>query len=925
MLKAEEIKRRVDIMDLADKLGLKRPGGQGNFKSPHHPDKSPSLKIWADGGWKDYSSDEGGSVIDLVMYVRQLDFVDAIEELHDIYGWDKTRQQDNRTPQQKSLAENIADRSLENPAPVIDYLAGRGIDRDVIERGIKRKTLGFNTWTSPAKAAGEIGHGGPAAAFIVRTLNPGRVVGVDMRYVDPALNGGLKTSSQGDKEGAPWYLDLQRLKAAKTVYVVESAINALSIESCHMPYTSAVAARGTGTIKGMDWRFLQGKRVIACMDNDEPNSKGDRPGLKAAWDLFDQLTALNIACHFVDQSSWAEFNYNDINDILQAENAAQLAMYLKRLEPWLISGQPGDHDDPRGYIKPRVFLPGHDVAQYWRYRVKEDFTTMVKKVDKDEDSGQERLQFEDVCGFRVASISRVSIQSATATLSGEPDTQPRTLFSVTVQVPRFGNQLQRRVFEDERLHNVDHWAKFGPVFARSQFLRMISIMERAADLGAREAVNYVGLAWRSGKPVLNEGPDCYFNEPEKQCPYHNLTFPSGSRGDARRVVAAYQSTFRQNAATLLLVWALGGHLKAYTGAWPHLVLQSNKGAGKTTLTKRLERTLAFTMFSGQSLQTEFRLLTSISHTSHPVGWEELSARRQDVIDKAVSMLQESYQFGLTRRGAEMTEYLQCAPVLLAGEDVPVKSLTGKLVRTDLAGKQGDLIPVDLARFPVREWISYLADIGRDRVLEIRNRASEYLQGHCAGHHADNGARRMVENYAGLLTCWKLLCDFAGIDSQQGEFIGDLTAAMNVHITETRSDREPWVWIMATTLSQIASRQFRYPYRFITYQDPADGKAHDCLVIRASHIMDHLSSSISLRETWNGLPVKTARVFKQQLMDSGVVYRDRVDTTVNGDRLTHALAMSLDKLAEYNLRATLPSELAVEDIRMATAREEELPL
>ena len=43
-------------------------------------------------------------------------------------------------------------------------------------------------------------------------------------------------------------------------------------------------------------------------------------------------------------------------------------------------------------------------------------------------------------------------------------------------------------------------------------------------------------------------------------------------------------------------------------------------------------------------QTEYRLLTSISHTSHPVGWEELSARRQDVIDKAVAMLQENYQY-----------------------------------------------------------------------------------------------------------------------------------------------------------------------------------------------------------------------------------------------------------------------------------------
>ncbi|MBJ6881731.1 hypothetical protein, partial [Vibrio cholerae] len=80
------------------------------------------------------------------------------------------------------------------------------------------------------------------------------------------------------------------------------------------------------------------------------------------------------------------------------------------------------------------------------------------------------------------------------------------------------------------------------------------------------------------------------------------------------------------------------------------MLNAGKGAGKSTLVKSLERTLAFTMFSGQSLKTEFRLLTSISHTSHPVGWEELSAQGQGVIDKAVAMLQESYQYTITRRG-----------------------------------------------------------------------------------------------------------------------------------------------------------------------------------------------------------------------------------------------------------------------------------
>jgi hypothetical protein len=70
---------------------------------------------------------------------------------------------------------------------------------------------------------------------------------------------------------------------------------------------------------------------------------------------------------------------------------------------------------------------------------------------------------------------------------------------------------------------------------------------------------------------------------------------------------------------------------------------ARQGCREVALIKRLERSIAFTWLSGQSLQTEFRLLTSVSHTSHPVGWEDLSARRQEVIDKSVGLLQQNYR------------------------------------------------------------------------------------------------------------------------------------------------------------------------------------------------------------------------------------------------------------------------------------------
>ncbi|MFY0104146.1 hypothetical protein ABTP95_20110, partial [Acinetobacter baumannii] len=90
--------------------------------------------------------------------------------------------------------------------------------------------------------------------------------------------------------------------------------------------------------------------------------------------------------------------------------------------------------------------------------------------------------------------------------------------------------------------------------------RMVNILERTADLGARQAANFVGVAWRDGQLIVNEGPDCYFTEPEKQCPYHNLTFPTGGDREARQVIGAFQETFKHNATLFPLVWGLGAHL-----------------------------------------------------------------------------------------------------------------------------------------------------------------------------------------------------------------------------------------------------------------------------------------------------------------------------------------------------------------------------
>lgn len=931
MASIDELKDRIDLEDLAERLGMERPGKTGNWKSPHHKDKSPSVEIAPARNpktWRDYSSDEGGSCIDLVMYVRNLgddEVGEAIKILHDMYGipLDKPQRAENEPQRERSRAEYIAERCIAEAEKAIDYLVGRGITEEVARRAIKNGSVGFNDWTSDKTPEGEPGHGGPAAAFITRTLNPGHVVAVDLRYLDPAKNGNVKTQCQGEKYGYGWTSDIKALHKAHTVYVVESPINALSIECCGFGGSAAFATRGTNNVGNIDWGFLKGKKVVIVMDNDQPlpdkmndgrpNPKaGERAGLKASWELHERLTSLDISALMVDWTVWKYEDgepINDVNDWIKPSSDRAppgidaLKRALWKLEPWLIPGMPGTVEE--GFCgKRRVYLPYHDDIKYWKYRVREDFTSLVAEKT-DPETKEVRLEYSELCGFRVAGVSRVTIAGATATMTGDDDNQPKVSFAISVQTPRHGATLVRRVVEDEKLHNIDTWKKIGPVFNQSAFLRMVNILERAAHIGARNAANFVGLCYRDGKLIVNEGPDCYFTSPEQQCPYYNLTFNSGTQQDARRVIEAYQSTFKKNAALLPLVWGLGGHLKVLLGFWPHMMMQADKGQGKSTLIKRLERSLGFTMFSGQSLQTEFRLLTSISHTSHPVGWEELSARRQDIIDKAVGLLQENYQYTVNRRGSDMTEFLISAPVMLAGEDVPVRSLIGKIVRTELTGKKGPIMPDDLPRFPVRQWLEFLSTLQRGQVLELYGRMRQHCLDRSLASGQDDGAVRMASNYAAMLTCWRYLCEFAGIDPKQGDFGMDLLEEMNRHIKETSADREPWVWIVETLLSEISRNQYAYPFDWGRVDD------EECLLLRTSHVMDHLAHTPALREKWNGLPVKSDRVFKKQLHQAGVLMTEAsgepkdIERTIHSRRVGHLVAISRLKLEAYGLYASKP--------------------
>lgn len=903
--------KKIDLHLVAEKLGLERNGSNGNYRAPNREDKNHSLSVHRQGkyanGWKDHTTGEGGSSIDLVMYAGIADeMMSAATLLGSWFGLPKP-ETNQAAPRPKSTIDYIAGKCLAQPEEAVEYLQGRGIAAEVINAGIQRRTIGWNTWSSPKTAAGQAGHGGPAVAFMMYDAI-GQCLAVDMRYQDAALNGGVKTQCQGEKNGVYWTSDARRLAQARVVYIVESPINALSIETAFLgiKHIAALAIRGVANVDNIDWAFLRGKKAMIALDMaDKFNEKtGQRPGMSAAFKLYDHLTAADVAARMVDMLDWEEGE--DINDVLQKHDGVNLLKSdLKKFDQWLIAGMPSTNAEnfDQGKGRRRVFLPSQDWSVYWRYRVHDDFTQYVDEFKSDhDDSGVEHRSetLGDLCGFRLAAISRLSVQGHLATINGSIDAQPETVYGISVQLPRGGAHLHREVINGDKIYNLDWWKRLGPVWKPAQFSRMLTIMERSADLAARDVVNFVGMAWRDGKLAALEGQDTFFTEPAKQCLYHNMSFPRGTVLDARRVIDAYQKTFKANAAAIPFVWALGCHLKSVLGFYPHFQMDAEKGSGKSKLLESMQASLAFQVLSGQMLKTDHRRRASVSYTSHPVGWDEYSKLPKAALNDVDGVLQSTYRFEFTRVGAALTPYLMCAPVLLAGEEVDVESLQSKICRSTLSvKKQGDMIDHNLPQFPVWQWLQYLANVDPDQIRDTHKHYLSYCAERASSDSSDATARRMMENYAAILTAWAFLSDFAGIAIEQGGFVEDVIKEMNSHLIDTDGTRLPWVWIMEILLSELDAKRFEHPF---LWERQGSGWA---LCIRPNHIMDHISTANHLRDKYNHLPIKTGRVFKRQLMASGVVVpgMEDIERTISSRRTAHLTAISLSELEKLGLSAT----------------------
>ena len=102
---ASKIRVSLSMRDIADKYGLEV--NQAGFATcPFHSDKTASLKIYpSDKGWHCFGCGEGGSVIDFVMKLFDLQFMDACKRIDADFNLGLAEQQNNQILDRIAMAE----------------------------------------------------------------------------------------------------------------------------------------------------------------------------------------------------------------------------------------------------------------------------------------------------------------------------------------------------------------------------------------------------------------------------------------------------------------------------------------------------------------------------------------------------------------------------------------------------------------------------------------------------------------------------------------------------------------------------------------------------------------------------------------------------------------------------------------------------
>ena len=325
----EEIKARCDIASVIGDYIKIQPSGQ-NYKAlcPFHVEKTPSFHIsTAKQVYKCFGCGEGGDVINFVMKMENLDFMDAVRLLANRCGIDINFNIDEETKQKIELSKKYQDIHTEAArfyfANLVksknrgyDYLRNRGLD----DKTIKRFGLGYSqdSWNSlmdylieekgysqeELLECGLIGKSTKTDKYYDKFRNRvmfpifdyrGNVIGFGGRVLDDSLPKYLNSPDTliFNKRHNLYGLNFARKNlSSRTVILVEGYMDLISLYQYGIKI--AVATLGTALTS------QQARLIKRYADNVIISYDSDGPGTKASLRAIDILVEAGLSVKVLD-------------------------------------------------------------------------------------------------------------------------------------------------------------------------------------------------------------------------------------------------------------------------------------------------------------------------------------------------------------------------------------------------------------------------------------------------------------------------------------------------------------------------------------------------------------------------------------------------------------------------------------------------
>ena len=322
----DEIKSRIDIVDLVSEAGVKLRHAGKNYTGfcPFHDNKkTPAFVVWPETGtWRCFGQcNEGGDVFKFIMKREGLDFKEALNKLAARAGVEVPTYS-QQTPEQKEAFENLR-QLLEDAvvfyrnhllanADVLNYLHEK---RGLTEASIETFGLGYapNAWDSSLTHFTQRGYseqdlldvglvserdsGGYYDRFRNRIMIPirdeqGRMAGFGARIVDP--NDVPKFLNSPDTaiftKGRLLYgMDRARkpIRMADQAVIVEGYMDVIAVHQAG--YENVVSPMGTALTEDqlrLIKRFT--RKIVLALDPDAAGQKAVMRGLDAARSAMDK-------------------------------------------------------------------------------------------------------------------------------------------------------------------------------------------------------------------------------------------------------------------------------------------------------------------------------------------------------------------------------------------------------------------------------------------------------------------------------------------------------------------------------------------------------------------------------------------------------------------------------------------------------------